>query len=448
MNSRSPKLLFFLIGLGAVTQIRIIGSIGITEMVFFVVAPFVFMQDVVSLRKDGFMPVIFWAIMAMVGCLISCFVNGSPFPSAIRGFAECYSLFAAIVVYHRLFRNNIDYYKWILLGFSCSEVVNIFTFHKGTDVYLAGGLEAGEKEIRARIISGPLFWLKKLSGFLTWPVSGWYLSTPLWYCVSAPLALSIFTLLTTSSGRSAFLISLLGVVIIFIGGKKMSKMRYIQNHILLFIFGLIIFVFVAKSGYKFLAENDYLNEEARQKYEAQTKGGTGLVSMIVGGRGVVFASLYACLQRPIWGYGPWAIDKDGMYAEFLRKYGDADDYREYEENLAYRMQIGKPPLIPGHSHIFGFWISYGILALPFWLYVYFLIFRHLRRNLTVIPHLYGYFALSIAHSLWHILFSPYGGRMSLPIFIVLMLFAEAVRKGRVQLPPEMQREIMMMQRNG
>ena len=448
MKSRSPKLLFFLIGLGAVTQIRIIGSIGITELIFFIVAPFVFIQDTAVLRRDGFMPVISLAIMAIAGCLVSCIANGSPFPNAIRGFAECYSLFATIVVYHRLFRDNLNCYKWTALGFACSDIVNIFAFHKGTDLYFAGGANVDESIIRERMINGPLFWLKKLGGILTLPVRGWYLSTPLWYSVAAPLIMSVFTVATTSSGRSAFLIDCLGVIIIFVGGKKIHKMKSIQKHIIMFVLGLVLFAFAAKGGYTFLAENGYLNEEARQKYVAQTKGGKGLISMVVGGRGVVFASLYACLQRPVWGYGPWAIDYDGVYADFLRKYGNAEDYEEYEANYAYRMQMGKPALIPGHSHIFGFWVSYGILALPFWLYAYFLIFRHLRRNMAVIPQLYGVFALGIAGSLWHILFSPFGGRMTVSLLIVLMLFADAIRKGRVQLPPEMQWEIMMMQRNG
>lgn len=448
MKSRSPKLLFFLIGLGSVTQIRIIGSIGITETIFFIVAPFVFIQDTAVLRRDGFMPVISLAIMAMVGCLISCLVNGSPFPSAIRGFAECYSLFAAIVVYHRLFRNNLNCYKWTALGYACSEIVNIFAFHKGTDIYFSGGSVADEALIRERMINGPLFWIKKLGGILALPIKGWYLSTPSWYSVTAPLILSAFTVATTSSGRSALLVDLLGGIVIFIGGKKLFKMQMIQKHIIMSALGLVFFSFAAKSGYTYLAENGYLNEEARQKYEDQTKGGKGLISMVVGGRGVVFASLYACLQRPVWGYGPWAIDHDGVYADFLRKYGNAEDYEEYEANYAYRMQMGKPALMPGHSHIFGFWVSYGILALPFWLYVYFLIFRHLRRNMAVIPQFYGYFALAIAASLWHILFSPYGSRLPLLLLIVLMLFADAVRKGRVQLPHEMQWEIMMMQRNG
>ena len=447
MKRHSSKLLFFLVGLGAVTQVRIIGSIGIVEAIFFIIAPFVFIKDVNVLRRDGFMPVITLAIMALVGCFIACIVNGSPFPNAIRGLAECYSLFATIVVYHRLFRDNLDCYRWIALGFACSEIVNIFAFHKGTDIYLGGGIETDEKLIRQNIISGPLFWLHKLGAILTLPVRGWYLSTPYWYSIVAPIILSVFTMATTSSGRSAFLISLLGVVIIFIGGKRLDRMQSIQQHVVAFILVLCVLLVSAKAGYKYLAENGYLNEQALQKYESQTRGGSGMISMIVGGRGVVFASLYACLQRPIWGYGPWAVDHEGLYADFLRKYGDAQDYKEYEENYAYRLQIGRIPLIPGHSHIFGFWVSYGILALPFWAYVYFLIFRHLRKNMVAIPQLYGYFALSIASCSWHIMFSPYTGRMSVSLFIVLMLMADAIRKGRIMLPAKMQWEIAMMQRN-
>ena len=48
----------FLIGTFSMTQVRLIGSIGISEVIVFVVAPFVFVSDYRFLKRDGFMPMV------------------------------------------------------------------------------------------------------------------------------------------------------------------------------------------------------------------------------------------------------------------------------------------------------------------------------------------------------------------------------------------------------
>lgn len=434
----------FLIGLFSATQIHIVGSIGISELICFFVAPIIFVRNYRLLRNDGFLPIVNLSFLGVLGCIVSSWLNASPIPAFLRGFAATYSIFVFIVVHHSLLRNNLGGLKWLLLGMCLSNVVNVFVFQQAVEVYRVG-MDASSHDKVAQVTGGVLFWLNRLGPLLTLPTRGWYLQTPLAYSVLACVAMPIFTVATTDTGRSAMAAALFSIVMIAIGRKSLVSMKRIQKHILLFGVFVLIFAFIIKEGYRFLAENGYLNERATQKYEGQIKGnsrGKGFVGILMGGRVDFFAGLYIVGKRPVWGYGPWALDVDGLYGEFVSRYGDREDVEKYWQSYRANAARGLYGLMPAHSHIVGAWIQYGILGAIFWGYVLYLMYRLIRYDLSEIPQWYGYFALSVFSSFWAILFSPYGNRVGMPLFLVTMLLADAVRRGRVPLPSSMQHEIM------
>ena len=55
-KNNSSSIFLFLIGLFSQTQIHVFGSIGISELPIFVVAPILFVTNVRSLKHDGFFP--------------------------------------------------------------------------------------------------------------------------------------------------------------------------------------------------------------------------------------------------------------------------------------------------------------------------------------------------------------------------------------------------------
>ena len=71
----AASIWMFLIGLGGQTHVHFFGSIGISELPIFFLAPIIFFQDFHQLRRDGFMPWIGLAILTCVGCLISAWAN-------------------------------------------------------------------------------------------------------------------------------------------------------------------------------------------------------------------------------------------------------------------------------------------------------------------------------------------------------------------------------------
>lgn len=440
-RNRESFILPLLFGVFSMTQIRVIGSIGITELVCYILAPFVHIMNRTTLRRDGFRPVIWLSICAILGCCFSSWHNNTIFPAFMRGLATVYSLYAMPICLHGILHKNLNALKWILLGFCFSMVVNVFVFQQSVEISAVG--DVGSGEATQIIMNRPLFWLQRLGGFLSLPVSGWYLSTPTLYVVIAPLIMVVHTMITTDSGRSALATAVGSVALLILGRKKISRMRSIQRHAMLILIGLGTMLFLLTFAYKNLASRGYLNEKAMKKYEGQSKQGSNALALIMSGRSEFFVGLFAAWDNPIWGWGPWARDEKGFYGDFLLKYGDYDDFIKYKKGqLDAAVRGYGSHILPTHSHIVGFWVYYGILALPFWLYVLWCMWRHFRHNMAAIPQWYGYFALALPLYAWHIFFSPYGNRIEDCLFITCLLLADSVSKGRLHLPLNMNNELI------
>lgn len=447
MKRDKSGLLLFLIGLFSMTQVRLVGSIGISELVIFVLAPFVFVADYQILRRDGFLPTLWLALLVCAGCCVSSFCNQSSLPVFLRGFASPYSIFAIVVVLHRVLRKNLNGLKWLFLGGCLSFVVCTFVFHTGTEAVDAERYGGGA----AAIMESSIFLIGRLSGFLMAPIAGWYFQTPLPYSVLTPIIWSGYCLFSTVSGRSAALGTMVTALILLVGKKRRSQMSRIRRHFVPFLLAVLVAGLAFKGFYRTAAMHGWLGEEALKKYESQTKGRTSALALLMGGRSEAFVGLFACLDRPIVGHGPWALDTNDYCVDFLAKYGQPEDYDKFVQSTLSDQRMGisrRTRLIPAHSHIIGFWLWYGIFGLLFWLYVLKLVYDWCRHSSSAIPQWYGYFAVSIPSFLWGVFFSPFGSRVQAVAVIACLLMARAVQRGRVQLPAEMVREIEKMERRG
>jgi hypothetical protein len=169
-----------------------------------------------------------------------------------------------------------------------------------------------------------------------------------------------------------------------------------------------------------------------------------MFSLLMSGRSEFFIGLIAAFDEPIYGHGPWPIDKKGYSDEYVREYGVDEDYRkriEWDRHLVrtYGRRIQRT--IPCHSMIVGNWLFFGILGLPYWFYILFKMLELLRRHIDAVPQLFGYFAIMLPSMFWGIFFSGYGSRFSTCSFTTLMLLAIATGKGIIRLPENMLFEI-------
>lgn len=431
-----------MIGLGSTTQIHFVGSIAISELIMFVVAPFVFIQDYEVLRADGFLTYLWLAIAVCFGCVLASCVNETLLIIFLKGLASPYGAFASCVVIHRFLRKDLAAYKLLLLGVFLSGIISIFIFQPETytfrDGYAATGFEA-----TTRVVSNPLFWSNKISSVLTLPMTTNYLSVPSSYSTTIPIiCAAIKILFSESSGRAAALVSCLGGFFIATAGKKISRMRSIGRNFALILCVLLVGLIAGKKLYSYAAENGYLGEKSQEKYYRQTRTGDGILHILIAGRTEFFCAISACIDRPIVGFGPRPHDSKGYLANILQEYGAPEDYERYMKEIQAGERMGyywRP--IPAHSHIASFWLYYGISGLVFWLYVLYLFFGYFKSYSHMVPQWFGYCALTITAMLWDIFFSPFNSRITVSIVVSMVLFSRLIAKGKLSLPPSMVIEI-------
>ena len=442
LNRREAKKagwFLFLIGLGSLTQIKIGFSIGISEIFVYLFAPFLFIRNSHVLRRDGMMPLLVLGLLVNVMNVVSGFVNRIPVYFYFKGFATTYPLVAFPVVLHHLLSKNPLGHRWLLLGVALSNVVNIFVFRTSfeTGTY-AQGMDGGAA-IEA-IMSGPIFWIGRLSNFIRLPSAGWFWETPLMYTCLAPIGLAAFSMFTSTSGRSAALGSLGSLFIAVLCRKSRQRMRWFGRNIWLILCIAMLGVSIAHGGYRFAATHGYLGEESREKYERQTKGEGGVLKLLMGGRGEFFIGFLEALNKPWVGHGPWALDNGEATMYFLEKYGDAEDFQEAIESMRYRARNGISSLgyIPAHSHIASFFLWFGVIGLVYWLYVMYAMFRYFKKEMTAAPHWFGVVALSAPSFLWALFFSGFGYRIITMPYVVLLFMTHAYYKGVRRLPIEIE----------
>lgn len=424
--SKFNALLLFLLGLLSTYRVNLIGKIGVSEIVVFLAAPIVFFQDFHVLRRERFLPYVSLALLVCLGDLLSGFINHSfPF-DIIRGFASPYALFAGIVVMHRLLRRDLRNLKWLALGFGLSLMLTMILSRGDLSAFV---VEGAENEFRAGVSR-----MYMLVPLVCCPIAGWYFKIPILYSVVVPFTFASFFLATSASGRSTALCLIATAGLTFLGGKSVKGLRFITRHFLVFIFLAFVLGVATKQTYQHLAKKGVLGEEAQKKYLAQTSEGEGFLRLLMGGRSGFFAGLFAAVDRPIVGFGPWAIDTEGYYMlDYLAKYGSPEEYRVYSITTANSGFA----LIPGHSHIVGFWVWYGIAGGLFWVVVLGLWVNVFRKYILAIPGWYGYVCVWMPSFFWAVIFSPFTERMQMAALITVSLFLKAAYLGRIPLHPEL-----------
>ena len=429
------SFLWFVLGLGS--QLQVFFSLSMSEILVLIMAPFLLFSEISHMRRTKVISFFWMAVLLFCGCVVSLIVNHAEFYRVIRGVSITGIILCSTVVGHYMLRTCPQGLKWFFVGSMLSGFICIFAFQRSVEVTIAGGTDVDS------IMSGPLFWIQRLSYILLTPMIAFYLKIPLAYSVCVPVFMTGFSILYSAGGRAAALSFLGSAAIVLIGRKKRKSMSALGRHFMLIFCCAVVGIFVVKAAYQWAALNNYLGEKARTKYEDQTKGGSGIIKLLIGGRLDSFVGLLAVADSPIFGKGYWAPDTDRYYETFLSKYGNAEDYEKYIMSQAFYAKKGiyREKMISCHSHITSFWLWYGLPGLLFIIYVIYTIFRFVRHDASAIPQWFFWLAASVPGELWHIFFSPFDARIGLPLMVIGMLMARAVRIGRYQLPFEMIREI-------
>lgn len=442
--NRKHTLAWFLFGLGS--QLQIVASLSFTELFVFAAAPFIFLREKDYMKRNGIMPFFWLSLLVVVGCVVACIVNHTQPLFVLRGMAVTCLLPCTIVVGHWMLRRDMGGFKWMLIGVAMSSLLSTFVFQKSVEVSsLAGGV-AGKSAVDA-IMSGPIYWTHRLGNAINAIPKGWYLQCPFIVSICIPVFFAAFSMITTISGRGTALGAIATSTILLIGGKKRETIR----RRLCDKFGLwcciaILGLFCIHTSYRIAATQGWLGEDALRKYEQQTQGDSSVMALLLGGRMDSFCGLIACVDKPIVGFGPWAMDNNGYVSEFLSKYGTYEDYTNHIGYMEWCVAQGKTThMIPAHSCITKFWLWYGIFGLLFWVYIIFVLLRYLKQDCWVVPQWFMWIAASIPGYCWSMFFNPWSNRIGGIVFILACLMARAVRMGAQRLPDYMEEEIFKVE---
>lgn len=427
-KNRSSAFWLFMLGMFSLTQVNIGGYLAISEILCLLIGPIMFFRDISVFKRDGIMPVFWLLFLWLCGAVFVDLKVHSSLPAMLRGIAVPIVIIVNLASMYKPLRNDPMNIKWFAIGSFISSIVSVFVFQAGSDVGAAEnqGLSAMEATLGYK-----LFWQTRISTLLSLPMTCWYLSFPFGLLILLKLASTGFALF--SGGRSAFATSAVAFGLLFIGRQNPQKMKSIRKHLMLLVLIFVPLLLLIKAGYGYAARNDWLGYEEEAKYYLQSQGGKGgVLSMLMSGRSEFFIGLIAALDKPIIGHGSHALDTGGYRERFLAKYGNMEDLYKYEMALRRAAAEGvTSPHIPAHSHIITFWMWHGIFALIFWLYLLWIAGETLIKRLGVYPPYFGYLVCGLPALFWAVLFSPFGGRMSVSFTLCSMLLIRAMDHGVV-----------------
>lgn len=140
--------------------------------------------------------------------------------------------------------------------------------------------------------------------------------------------------------------------------------------------------------------------------------------LLITGRGETYVALTAISDKPWFGHGSWAVDKNLKYYKML--------LATHDEDLNIDKATSKDQLVPSHSILLGAWVNYGIGGFI----AVFLVFCCLMRaGFYLIAYgqslaLYPILVIMTVGLIWMFLFSPFQHlRYSAPAWGAMLLSA-------------------------
>lgn len=398
------NILIFLVGAFSMTQINVVGYIGISELVMFLVGPFLLLKYGRDMKRDGFLSLIAFTFLWIIGAIVTDWYRGSSIYDAVRGLASPLSILFVTPCLYLLLRDDLRRIKWIYVGFAVTTVLSIYVLPTGAAYGAAEGTPgASALEMAREYKLARVFLVASILGII--PVV-WYLKVPRISCVLT-IGIAIFALF--EGGRSSFLVKLISVSLFLFVDGSVGRIRKLPRIFPVLFIILILAGYLAKIGYEYAVTRGYMGDDEMKKHEVQASSKFGL---LLGGRSEILSAYFAVLDSPILGHGSWPLDYKGYNIR-------AAELMDIEITSRMRYHLG---LIRCHSHITTAYVWHGVLGFMFWCYCLYIINKTFFLKLGYFPELFGYFVLVYPSSMWAFFFSPFNHRIGFITLLVMCLF--------------------------
>lgn len=395
LHINHKDLLLFFVGILSLIKVRFFGTFALAELL--AIASIFFIPWWRCLDNKKVRTLISLAFLWLTSVLISDLYNDSTFINSIKGAFNVILLILDIPFVYWAFNDRPRRILYYWLGVGIGSLIQFYYFSSYESEFEYDVWRVYAYDIGFIALSGYLYFrgLKKISlivieGFAVW---------------------SLF-----HSSRNIFLCATIAVVLLMYieriihGGVSQTMATYRKKT--LFIFGSVALgAIIASNAYEYTASKGILGELAYNKYQMQKNTEAGLAS----GRLDFVISWHLITENPIWGYGSYALDKDGYKNRYLERHGYEVQGEEKEDNM-----------LPGHSYFLGAWVYSGILSVPFWGYVLYQLFLCLSCGTFLKqPRIMGLVVLLMCSYLWKILFSPFADRILIISFLMILLFLKS-----------------------
>jgi len=403
----------FLLGLGGMTFIRLIGYLAFTEVYFLATAVWRFGRylPLITTGAAGLFTLLWvgWVLAAVSSdlwnhVLIELLARGVS-RAVLTGIGTL-SIF--IICYPSMKR-----LEWILIGLPCSMVISLFFFRPGqaefygatADDLLKFDTSVGYILTAATIAASACLY-ERFPG----PVIAGLLA----------LGPTYVALGSRSSGGAMLLAGMTTLVFRMLQNRRSRQLKVGFGRLL--AIGLMALAVMAalKYGYEYAAKNRLLSNKDLRKYDRESQASGGI---FMGSRGVyILTGLLAWQDKPFLGHGSWPEDDAGYYSRAAEIVGSPGK----ETRLIVRGQRVRT-LLPVHSQLFGALVEHGVLAFAFFAYIAWLVLWSITFVPSLLPRYTALFAVLYWLNLWNFVASPQGHRIPTAAGWAFFLLAYAYR---------------------
>ena len=304
-----------------------------------------------------------------------------------------------LYVSFRIFSLNTNLIIIFIGGYALSGLIELFLIYsKSHSAVIDAGFMTQAIYMSTYGVYSIVSFVSLILGFLLYKKQFW-----MFFLLS--IVCSLFFLYDGS--RNLFLVFIsVPIMILFsrflfkIGGRKFS--------VILLPFFLIVSLFAAYTTYSSMAENGYLGDAQKAKYETQFTSVNETKLSIGSAREGFIYSLYIIYHNKLFGCGSNCL-------------ADYETARSFDEMFNTNV-VESRSHVPSHSHVLTPIVYAGLFALFFWALVIGLFSRFFLLFFTGKVQ-YGVSAIIIflaAQQLWNIFFSPLSGIVMLSSLIAII----------------------------
>lgn len=407
----------FLLGLGGMTFVKLIGYLAFTEVYLLLTAPWRFGRFLPLITKGTAGVFSLLWLGWMLAAITSDLTNHVLLELLARGVSRAVLTGVVTLSIFIVCYPSIKRLEWLLLGLPVSMVVSLFYFRPGqADTFGATfddilKFDTSLNYILTAAVIAASAWLYERLPLAV--IAGLFACSPLYIALGSRSMGGVFFLaaVTTLAFR---LVQTRGRVRTKVGFARLSVIAAVAA---VGLTGL-------KYGYEYAAENRLLSEKHLRKYdeEKQAKGG-----VFVGSRGVfILTGIIAWMDKPLLGHGSWPEDTAGYYAqasEIVERRGVETRVQKIGGKTIRR-------LLPVHSQMFGALVEHGVLAFAFFAFMAWLILWSITFVPALLPRYTALFAVLYWVNLWNLVASPQGHRVPMAAGWAFFLLAYAYRAER------------------